>query len=52
MKLIKKQGNLLYSILEFSNKAKLNQKQTQRKKDTFDSAYALYEGRGWTLNAF
>ena len=45
----KKQSNLLNSIFEFNNKARQDQKQTKRKNNTYDSAYALYEGWELTL---
>ena len=47
------QSNLLKNIVEFSNKSRpRTTKSKDIKTDTYESAYALYEGRELTLNAF
>ena len=47
------QSNLLKNIVEFYNKSRPRTLETKnKKKDTYESAYTLYEGRELTVNAF
>ena len=47
------QSNLLRNMVEFNNKSRIRNKEGKTKKrDTFGSVNALYEGRELTLNAF
>ena len=47
------QSNLLHNIVEFNYKSRPRSKEGKTKKrDTYESAYALYEGRELTLNTF
>ena len=45
--------NLLENLVKFNNKFRPKNKEVKRKKiDTYESAYALYEGQELTLTAF
>ena len=45
--------NLLKYIVEFNDKSRSRTKEGKNKKrDTYESTYALYEGQELTLNAF
>ena len=47
------QGNLLENIVKFNNKSKSKTKEGKNKKrNTFDSVNAIYEGKELNLNAF
>ena len=46
------QSNLLKNIVEFYNKSRPRKVEGKDKKNTYESASALYEGRGLTVNAF
>ena len=46
------QSSLSKIIVEFYNKSRPRVLERKDKKNTYDSAYALYEGRELTLNAF
>ena len=47
------QNNLLENIIEFNNKPRPKTKESKdKKRDTFDSVSALYEGWELILNAF
>ena len=47
------QTNLLENMVKFNNKSKPKTKEgTGKKRNTFDSLNAFYEGRELTLNAF
>ena len=49
----KRRGNLLENILEFNNQAiAISNAEKQRKKETFESVNALYQGRELVLNDF
>ena len=43
------QRNILENMIQFNKK---DQKKIRRKRDTYESAYAFYEGQELTLNAF
>ena len=46
-------SNILKNIVEFNDKSRPTSKVDKNKKrDTYESAYALYEGQELTLNAF
>ena len=45
--------NLLENLVKFNNKSRTKNKEVKHKKiDTYESAYALYEGQELTLTAF
>ena len=47
------QSNLLTNIIEFNNRSRPKTKEGKdKKRDTYESPYALYEGRELTLNPF
>ena len=47
------QSNLLKDLIEFNNKSRPGTIEGKdKKRDTYESAYALYEGRELILNAF
>ena len=47
------QSNLLKNIVEFNSKSRAKNKEGKdKKRDTYESAYVLYESRELTLNAF
>ena len=46
------QSDLLKNIVEFYNKPRLRTKESKDEKNTYESVYALCEGRELTLNAF
>ena len=47
------QSNLLKMIVEFNNKPRPRAIEGKdKKRDTYESAHPLYEGRELTLNAF
>ena len=47
------QSNLLNNIVEFNDKSKTRSKEgNDKKRHTYESAYALYEGWELTLNVF
>ena len=47
------QTNLLENIMEFNNKSKPKTKEGKdKKRNTFDSVNALYEGQELSVNAF
>ena len=47
------QANLLENLVEFNNKSRPKSKEDKnKKKKTYESAYALYECQELTLNAF
>ena len=47
------QSNLLKNIVEFSNKSRPRTTEGKdKKRDTFESVYALYERQELILNAF
>ena len=45
------QSNLLKKV-GFNNKSRLSTIEGKDKKNTYESVYAIYEGRHLTLNAF
>ena len=47
------QSNLLENMVKCNNKSRpITTEGKDKKRDTYESAYALYEGRELTLNAF
>ena len=46
------QSNLLQNMMKFDKKLYQDQKKIREKRNTYKSAYALYEGRELTLDAF
>ena len=47
------QSNLIEKLVEFNNKSRPKNKEgNDKKRDTYESAYALYKGREITPNAF
>ena len=49
----KDQANLFENLVKYNNKSKPNSNQgTDKKRNTFDSVSALYEGQELALNAF
>ena len=46
------QSNLLKNIVEFYHKSRPRTFELKNKKNTYESSYALYEGRELILNAF
>ena len=47
------QSNLLETLVKFNNRSRpKNKEHNDKKRDTYESAYALYEGPELTLNAF
>ena len=45
-------SDLLKNIVKFCNKPRLRTKESKEIKNTYESVYALCEGRELTLNAF